>query len=119
MKKRETLGLGGGEAPDTIDLEELTGARTPPRLDRQQIEHIGQQTGFVSRDPVRQKPPRQPTPYIVQRNFKLRLGMGDLLDALAKRLGSTSQQTIEQGLLALIEKKGLEDFKAEFERLLK
>lgn len=119
MKKREGLGLGSETPQGTIELEELTGTRPLPRLNRQQIEHIGEMTGFVSRDPVRQKKPRQPTPYIIQRNFKFRAGMGELLESVALRLGLNSQQAIEQGLLALIEKKGLGDLKAEFERLLK
>jgi hypothetical protein len=118
MKKREQLGLNTEH--ETIDLEKLTGSRKSPSLNAKQIAHVGEVTGFFNRDPMRSKKiPRQPTPYIIQRNFKFRVGMSELVEQTARRLGLKSQQAIEQGLLALIEKNDLDDLKAEFKKIMK
>jgi hypothetical protein len=45
--------------------------------------------------------------------------MSELVEQTARRLGLKSQQAIEQGLLALIEKNDLDDLKAEFKKIMK
>ncbi len=105
---------------DQIDLNELVGiSQTPPSDEEyKQMQKAGEKFGFSDRS-LKVKKPKKRTPYIIQHNSKMRLGMKELLSDLTAHIEAKSdQETLELGILALIEKKGAEEFKQRFEKLL-
>lgn len=117
--QRTSLSLDIDE-PD-IDLTELTEVASPAPTTKQQqaIFKAGEFHGFVNRDP-RMKKPRKRSPYVLQKNIKLRIGMSELLSDVTSKIKLTSdQETIERALLALIEQEGLTKLKEKFEELIK
>lgn len=120
---QQRAGLGLDE--DQIDIEELTGATPQPPQDnaalKAALDKAGEKTGFVSREtPKKQRGRPKGSPYIVQKNFKARLGMSELLAELTKQLkNKTDQETIEQAIGALIEANGLKGLAVKFEKMTK
>ena len=118
---QERAGLGLDD--DQIDLEELAGASQQPQQDKEALkkalDKAGEQTGFVSREAVKKKP-RKRSPYIVQKNTKMRVGMPELLAKITEAIGSGSdQETLEKALLALVEKEKKADLKKKYLELTK
>lgn len=111
-KQREGLGLG----EPTIDLAGIAGqaGQPKPRYTMDEIHRMGEKAGFgfVDRTPRTAKKQRERSPYIVQHNVKLRVGMREVIESIASRLDVSSQVVIERGILALLEKEGFEDIKA-------
>ena len=105
-----------------IDLEELTGNNIKPLLTPEQqeaVRSIAEQSEFVSRE-VQQKKPRKRSPYIVQKNMKMRLGMPELLEELTKKIKTGSdQETVERALGFLIEQQGTKAMLLKYEKLTK
>lgn len=114
-KTREHISL----EDDQIDLEELT---TPPQAppsaeEYRRMQKAGEQFGFVDRS-AKIKKPRIRSPYVIQHNSKMRIGMKELLADLTARIGAKSdQETLERAILALIEKEGYSDLEAKYTEL--
>ena len=116
MSRRETKSFDDEEQ---IDLEELTGATTQSKPANEQavVQAVAQESSFASRGDT-QKKPRKRSPYVIQKNMKMRIGMPELLAALTKKVKAGSdQETIEIALGALIEREGLEALKTRYEKL--
>ncbi|WP_155326398.1 hypothetical protein [Desulfosarcina ovata] len=115
-QKRTSLGL----EDDQIDLEELTGiGQERPQLSEKQQKALikaGEKTGFVSRKPTVR---RRISPYSAQFGGKCREGIKPLFREIASRLDIYENQAIELAILALIEKEGFEDLKAQYMELVK
>lgn len=59
------------------------------------------------------------TPYILQKNFKMRVGMVELLEEITEAIAAKSEQeAIEIALGALIACKGDENLKARYNKIL-
>ena len=118
MSRRETRSFDNNQ----IDLEELTGNNIKPLLTPEQqeaVRSIAEQSEFVSRE-VQQKKPRKRSPYIVQKNMKMRLGMPELLEELTKKIKTGSdQETVERALGFLIEQQGTKAMLLKYEKLTK
>ena len=116
MSQRETRSFEN----DQIDLEELTGTHTKPLSTAEQqqvVKNVAEQSDFVSRE-VKQKKPRKRSPYIIQKNMKMRLGMPELLAELTKKIKTGSdQETIEKALGLLIEQEGTKTMISKFEKI--
>lgn len=115
MSQRETRSFES----DQIDLEELTGTHKPlPTAEQQQaVKAIAEHSEFISRE-VRQKKPRKRSPYIVQKNIKMRIGMPELLAELTKKIKTRSdQETIEKALGLLIEREGTKAIISKYEKV--
>lgn len=113
-KKRQSLGFD-----DDIDIGELSGTRTTPPTDQQyrSMQAAGEKYGFTHREPKKKKP-RARSPYVVQKNIKMRIGMPELLEELTAIGGwKTDQETLEYAIRALIERGGFEDLMKEFKKL--
>ncbi len=116
-KTREHLSL----EEDQIELEELIGTPKPPPSNEQykKMQEAGKKFGFVDRSPKIKKTKKR-TPYIIQHNSKMRIGMKELLTDLTAYIGAKSdQETLELGILALIEKEGAKGILEKFEELTK
>ena len=103
-KSREHLSL----EDDQIDLEELTSPPQAPPSDEEfkRMQKVGERFGFVDRSP-KVKKTRYRSPYVIQHNSKMRIGMKELLGDLTSNIGARSdQETLELAILALIEKEG-------------
>ncbi len=119
-KKRSQVSFDDDSAD--IDLEDLLKASPQPKLTSQQKQQsvsVGEKTGFVSREPKAKKE-RKRSPYVIQKNTKMRLGMPELLNDLTKAIGFHSdQETIEKGILALIEYYKQDELRQRFKELCK
>lgn len=117
---QERAGLGLDD--DSIDLEELTGTSQPRKMTpavKKDLETEGAKLGFVSREPTK-KPKKKRSPYVLQKNIKMRIGMPELLGELTAKIKAESdQETLEQAIKALIEARGLDGLQAKFEKLCK
>ncbi len=106
---------------DDIDLEDIISkpkTRKRSSVERELIEEAAHVSNFPSREPVKKKI-RKKSPYINQKNIKMRFGMSELLADLTKHLGfSSDQETIEVALGALIDKKGLTSIKEQYLNLI-
>lgn len=103
-KTREHLSL----EDDHIDLEELTTPPQAPPSDEEyrRMKKVGEQFGFVNRS-AKVKKPRSRSPYVIQHNSKMRIGMKELLSDLTASIGAKSdQETLEIAILSLIEREG-------------
>ena len=107
---------------DTIDLEELTNTSSKPKATDHDIEvvaAIAQKSSFASRGDISKKV-RKRSPYIIQKNIKMRLGMPELLMEVTNEINAHSdQETLERALLALIEQEELSDLKSAYLSLVK
>lgn len=116
-KAREHLSI----EEDHIDLEELISEpKSPPsREEFERMQRAGEKFGFVDRSPKVKKQKKR-TPYIIQHNSKMRLGMKELLNDLTVYIEAKSdQETLERGILALIEKENAENLLIRFNELIK
>jgi len=106
---------------DEINLDELvTSPQSPPSEEEyKKMQKVGEKLGFVDRS-SKVKKPKKRTPYIIQHNSKMRIGMKELLSNLTEHIGAKSdQETLELGILALIEKEEAKDFLDKFKQLTK
>lgn len=66
------------------------------------------------------KKKRQRSPYVIQKNIKMRMGMAELLaDLTHKAQAGSDQETLELAILALIDKYGYEDLLQRYKELTK
>lgn len=79
---------------------------------------VSAEHGFVRRDSSPVMLDRS-SRYVVPFGCNTRVGMKKLIAVSGLRLNLFKQEVVEEGLLALIEKHGLDDLKAEFEELTK
>lgn len=117
-QKRASLGLIDDDENGGIDLAEFAGMTKKKEVtdkDFKAILKAGEKTGFVRRLPVR----RRKSPYTTQFGGKCREGMKPLFQELAARLDLYETQALERAILALIEKEGFEDLKAQYTELVK
>lgn len=117
VKDREHLSI----EDDQIDLEELVSAPQPLPSEEEykKMQKVGETLGFVDRSSKIKKPKKR-TPYIIQHNSKMRIGMKELLSDLTAHIGAKSdQETLELGILALIEKEDAKGFLKKFKDLIK
>ncbi|GAB1257287.1 hypothetical protein NBRC116494_17890 [Aurantivibrio plasticivorans] len=123
MVDRVSLGLDDLNDPNenpSVSLEEIATSPTNGRTDAQlqkELEKEGAKLGFISRQPTR-KFSRRRSPYTEQCNLKMRTGMRDIFQELGDRLEMFDQETLEAGILALIEKEGFGDLLAEYEKVI-
>ncbi len=122
MSERVSLGLEDDNPPaSSIDLEELAqtnASNVKPSSDlKNALEKEGEKYGFISRQANR-RPTRKRSPYIVQNNVKMRIGMKELFQEVSARLETYDQETLELALLSLIEKEGLDDLRSHFHQLV-
>ena len=107
---------------EEIDIEELTGITPQPKVTDEQKDYIAEvakSSGFPSREPV-QKKQRKRSPYVIQKNIKMRVGMAELLAKITAKKGVASdQETLELAIGVLIEKEGYDTLKAKYEKLTK
>ena len=116
-KNREHLSI----EDDEINLDELvTAPQSPPSEEEyKKMQEVGEKLGFVDRSSNAKKPKKR-TPYIIQHNSKMRIGMKELLSDLTAQIGAKSdQETLELGILALIEKNEAKGFLKKFKALTK
>ena len=67
---------------------------------------------------MQRRSPRKRSPYVIQKNMKMRIGMSELLAALTKKIKAGSdQETIEIAIGSLIEREGLQALKTRFDKL--
>ena len=106
---------------DEIGIEEIASYSSlsdRSLKDRELIEKIAEKSQFSSRGDHKKKL-RKRTPYVIQKNIKMRLGMPDLLNDLSLFIGSNSdQETLEKAILALIEKINNEELKKQYLNLV-
>lgn len=123
---RASLGLDDIE--DDIDILELstpTAVNAPKTNHKQQKElaakltKAGEQHGFVSREakPVTKRR-RKVSPYTAQFGGKCRPGMKELFQKIGDELHCYDTETLEEAILALIEKNKLNSLKTEYEALV-
>lgn len=123
-QERAGFGLNSDNSdPNQIDLEELTGAANSLHQDtsklKKALQSAGEETGF-NRSEAPKKKVRKRSPYVIQKNIKMRVGMAELLAEITAALKSGSdQETLETAMLSLLEKEGLNDLKEKYERLIK
>lgn len=121
MSKRISLGLDD-ELPSSIDLEELAQFNSDPTRPstglQEALEKEGEKFGFVSRQSKR-RPVKKRSPYIVQNNLKMRVGMKEIFQEISLRLETYDQETLELALLSLIEKENLDDLLPHYHELVK
>lgn len=116
-KDREHLSI----EDDQIDLEDLVSPPQAPPSEEEykKMQEVGEKLGFVDRSSKIKKTKKR-TPYIIQHNSKMRIGMKELLSDLTAHIGAKSdQETLELGILALIEKEGVKGFLKKFKALIK
>lgn len=112
---RERLSL-----EEDINIEDLVLSPTPPPTYDQfnKMKQAGELFGFTDRSP-KPKKLKKTSPYIVQHNTKLRLGMKELLNDLMIEIGARStQETLELSILAMIEKSGNKELLKKFNQLI-
>jgi hypothetical protein len=119
---RERVGFGLND-DEQIDIEDLTGGTEQPQQDQETLkkalDKAGEETGFVSREAPKKKM-RKRTPYVIQKNMKMRIDMPELLADLTKRIQSSSdQETIEIALGVLIVQEGVKGLINRFEKITK
>jgi phosphoenolpyruvate-protein kinase (PTS system EI component) len=119
---RERVGFGLND-DEQIDIEDLTGGTEQPQQDQEKLkkalDKAGEETGFVSREAPKKKM-RKRTPYVIQKNMKMRIDMPELLADLTKRIQSSSdQETIEIALGVLIVQEGVKGLINRFEKITK
>lgn len=103
---------------DLIDLEELAGRTKKKQDDVDIVTAVAQQSNFSSRGDNKKKE-RKRSPYVIQKNIKMRIGMPELLAGITSRIRSDSdQETLERAILALIEKEKLNDIKVKYNELM-
>lgn len=103
---------------DHIDLEELAGRTKKKQDDVAIVTAIAQKSNFSSRGDNKKKG-RKRSPYVIQKNIKMRIGMPELLADITSYIRSDSdQETLERAILALLEKEKLDDIKVEYNKLI-
>lgn len=124
MADRVSLGLDeliDSTENTSISLDELAGGGSATKTNAQlqkALEKEGAKLGFTSRQPTR-KFSRRRSPYTEQCNLKMRSGMRDLFQEIGDRLEMFDQETLEQAILALIEKEEFNDLLIEYENVIK
>lgn len=117
-KNRQPLGLD--DDIDLLDITTLSKSSTESSLSQQQKNDLvkaNEHLGFVSRQSV-STPTRKKSPYVIQKNMKMRIGMPELLSMLTEKLGANSdQETIELAIKSLIEVNDFDDLIKVFENL--
>ncbi|EGR0352670.1 hypothetical protein [Vibrio vulnificus] len=107
---------------DSIDIEELANVSSKPKPTAHDIDvvmAVAQQSSFSSRGDNKKKV-RKRSPYVIQKNIKMRIGMPELLLDVTEAIKTNSdQETLERALLALIEKEGLEELKSVYMSITK
>ncbi len=102
---------------DDLDIAELASYTKKVSISQDEshiVKSIAEKSSFASRGDNKKKP-RKRSPYVIQKNIKMRIGMPELLVEVSRRLGvKTDQETLERGILALMEKEGLEDLTKSF-----
>ena len=112
---------------DDLDLSEFQPKTPEPKQKTDQkattqkaIEEIGKSTGFVSREPQKQKKRRRViSPYKDQLNVKCRPEVKDLFQDIGERLVVHDHTTFERAIFALIEKEGYTDLAARYKDIVK
>lgn len=107
---------------ELIDLEELTGIAGQSKITPEEqvlVESVARKSNFMSRGDNSKKL-RKRSPYIVQKNIKMRTGMAELLADFTVAINSGSdQETLERALLALIRKEGEVNFEKRYMELIR
>lgn len=118
MSLRETKSFDDNES---IDIEELTVSSFTKKTssdEKELIEAIAKENSFSSRgDNI--KKPRKRSPYVIQKNIKMRVGMSELLTKVTKKISADSdQETLEIALLALIQKVNNSKLEKEYRKII-
>lgn len=119
-KKRAPLNID--DPDDSIDLSGFHPQTNDPmeKPDQVLVEAITEQSGFLSREPIKKKRRRRkPSPYTDQLNIKCRNGMKDIFQDLGERMDVRDHTTFERAIRALIKKEGFSDLLSDYERITK
>jgi hypothetical protein len=115
--KRAKIDLNNDE--DEIGLEQLLGSSENRPLSNEEqhlISNEAEKLGFIKRQG---RTPRKRSPYLLQKNIKMRIGMPELLSELTSTIKAGSdQETIEIALGVLIESLNLKEIKEKYKSLI-
>lgn len=107
---------------DQIDLEELTKMTSHPKITKSQkklLSEEAEKTGFVSRDPIKKRTNRKRSPYVLQKNIKVRIGMSELLADITNAIGAESdQETIEIAIRSLLKDKNCKSLLTRYDQII-
>lgn len=93
------------------------GSIEKPQVHPEEVKKVAESSGFTSRQPTKKRSKKR-SPYIVQTNLKTRIGMKELMQSVSDRLDVYDQTTFELGLLALMEKEGMDDLVKKYRKLV-
>ena len=115
-KQRAHLNLN-----DDLDISEFIPVKKERNRETEikTLEKVAEQSGFVSRKNKSQRRRRPQSPFKNQLNLKCRDGIKELFQDIGEELGIHDHTTFEQALLALIEKKGLDDLLQGYKEITK
>ncbi|WP_299497350.1 hypothetical protein [uncultured Shewanella sp.] len=91
------------------------------KVSKSNIKKVSEDLGFVSREPsktIKNRRKNKASPYTTQKNFKVRSGVKELLDEIGIALDTTDYCILEDAILALIEKEGLDHIKSKYETII-
>lgn len=115
--------MGDKRAPleiDDIDLENLSGPSKNKKVDPVAVKKASEDSGFPSRSPrKRQIRRRRMSPYQAKKLFSTRPGMNDLIIEIGELLGLKDCEVLDQAILSLTDRPGLERLKTKAEKLIK
>ena len=118
MSLRETKNFDDNEL---IDIEELTIPSYTKKAnpnEKKLVETIAKENSFSSRGDNTKKP-RKRSPYVIQKNIKMRLGMSELLTKITHNINADSdQETLEIALLALIKQINNTKLEKEYRKII-
>lgn len=105
---------------DDVSLEGFEKSiKNLPKDERRIIEEVAKKSNFSSRGDLK-KISKKRTPYVLQKNIKMRVGMIELLEEITEKIEARSEQeAIEVALGALIENQGDPALKERYDKILK
>ncbi len=115
-KERAHLNLS-----DDLDISEFIPIKKKKirETELKDIEKVAEQSGFVSRKHKSQRRRKPQSPFKNQLNLKCRDGIKELFHDIGEQLGVYDHTTFEEALLALVEKKDLNDLLQRYKEISK
>lgn len=114
-KKRASLDLDS-----SVGIEEvIEGYQEKSTPDFATIKEVAEQSGFVSRQPQKNRRRRKKSPFTDQLGIKVRPEMKALFQDIGERLSVYDHTTFECALLALLEKEGIKDLLKQYKEITK
>lgn len=104
-----------------IDLASLV-TSSPARAttaDSEKVKKSAEESGFVSRVSKKTRRRGKRSPYVEQKNIKVRIGVSDLYIDIGEKLGVNDNEVFDLALQALLEKTKLKPELARLKEILK